>query len=902
MRTPPAVAPWVRTRLRAARASAWLTAALVLVTVFLAAALPRALDRSADGALREQLRAGGRDGAVLTATSLRLGAQGAGSPAEQLDVLAQELVRRVAEPLRPTGLGAVYGSTTSADRSLPGPGLPRPNGMAPVLGLAYLHGVDARSALAAGRWPAATDGADFEVALSEQVARTFGVSVGAVLDAGTDTSMSPPRHFRATVVGLFAAADPASQFWAGTDCLVRACLSSTVALGERTQYWRAAALVGPGELADLGFWSGKSPQDFVRVPVDVSAARADQLPRWRAAVGSLTGGPQRTALQVAAERPDVQVRSQLSALLGTAAERQSAVAPLSVLGPAGAAGVALTVLLLAAVLAGERRAGELRLLRARGASRGGVLRRLLGESAATALPAAALGTALALLLLPSPRWGGAVLAAGVTAAVALLVFPLRAALFPHAGAAAGRRRVVAELSVLALAVAAVVAVRQRGVAPAGAGVDLLLVAAPLLIALAGAVLLARLLPPLVGAVSRWAARRPGAVGFLALARASRPAVLPLLALLLAVTTAGFGATVLSSVDAGRLRAVRAETGADARVTARAVLPDGFAEAAAALPGVRAGVSAWTDRTASVAAPDGTVLSEVTLLVVDPQQYAALARRNGQPAIDPAPLSGGGADWAPALVSPGLAGRLGSGAHPLHTGRSVVSFRPAGVLPAGGAPALGTGEAVVLPVRQASAQAPALAGANLWLGSGELRTAQVRGLLQRLDPAAAPDGGAYAVRTGAEERERLAADPLQRSAARVFSWSVLAAGVFAAGAVLLTLVRSGPERAAVLARLRTMGLRPRQGLAVILLESLPTALGAAVAGALLATAATLLLGPAVDLSALVGVPAPGGVAPSARSVLTWSAALAVLFAATALAEALVSGRRQITVELRAGEDR
>ncbi|MFE1318310.1 hypothetical protein [Kitasatospora phosalacinea] len=515
MSTPPPVAPWVRTRLRAARSSAWLTAALVLVAVFLAAALPRALDRGADGALREQLRAGGRDGAVVTATSLRLGAQGGGSPARQLDVLAQELERRVTAPLRPTALGAVYGSTTLGERSLPGPELPRPNGMAPVLGLAYLHGVDGRSALAAGRWPAATDGADFEVALSEQVARTFGVSVGAVLDAGTDDSMAPPRHFRATVVGLFAAADPASPFWAGTDCLVEACLSSTVALGERTLYWRAAALVGPGELDELGFWSGRSPQDFVRVPVDVSGARADQLPQWRAAVGSLTGGPQRTELQVAAERPDVQVRSELSALLGTAAERRAAVAPLSVLGPAGAAGVALTVLLLAAALAGERRAGELRLLRARGASRGGVLRRLLGEGAATVLPAAVLGTALALVLLPSPRWGGAVLAAGAATAVALLVFPVRAALFPGtaagttsgagatagAGTAAGRRRVVAELSALVLAVAAVVAVRQRGVAPAGAGVDLLLVAAPLLIALAGAVLLARVLPLLVAAGS-----------------------------------------------------------------------------------------------------------------------------------------------------------------------------------------------------------------------------------------------------------------------------------------------------------------------------------------------------------------------------------------------------------------
>lgn len=56
-------------------------------------------------------------------------------------------------------------------------------------------------------------------------------------------------------------------------------------------------------------------------------------------------------------------------------------------------------------------------------------------------------------------------------------------------------------------------------------------------------------------------------------------------------------------------------------------------------------------------------------------------------------------------------------------------------------------------------------------------------------------------------------------------------------MLLTLARATPERAALLARLRTMGLRPRQGVALILVESLPQAVTAALGGGLIAVAAS-----------------------------------------------------------------
>lgn len=159
-----------------------------------------------------------------------------------------------------------------------------------------------------------------------------------------------------------------------------------------------------------------------------------------------------------------------------------------------------------------------------------------------------------------------------------------------------------------------------------------------------------------------------------------------------------------------------------------------------------------------------------------------------------------------------------------------------------------------------------------------------------------------MRTSSATVAELGADPLQRSAERLFWASVAGAAGFAVLSVLLTLVRAAPDRAALLARLRTMGLPRRQAVALILAEALPQALVAAFGGALAAAAAVALIGPAVDLSSLVGVEVPAGLRLTVRPVLVQALGVAALVAAAVLAEAAVSGRRQITTELRAGDQR
>jgi putative ABC transport system permease protein len=914
---------WVRARLRAAPGAALLAAALVFVTAFLATALPRALDRSADGALRALVGANGPTAGALVATATPL--RGNPDLAADLDTLRGTVTGRVSDPLRLAPGRTVTGSRTLVPRPLLGAGLPRPGGEPPELGLFFLDGAERHAQLAAGRWPGGSptaSGSAVEVALAEPTAAVLGLRVGSVIDGGTALH----QQIRATVVGLFRATDPQDPFWSGTACLTAPCPLARSVQGETVPYWLTGALIGRGRLAALSWWSDRV-EDFVQVPLDPAVLRADRTAALRRTVGALLAGPEADAAAAESRRSDLHVTSALPALLTLAENRRAAAAPLTALGPVGAAGVALAVLCLAAALAVERRTAELHLLRARGASRAALGRRLLAEGTVTVLPAAAAATVLALAVLPTPRWGAAVAAGGATAVVALLALPVRALLALPADARrgarqeaaaqrSGRRRAVVEAAVAAVTVAALVAARRRGVAPGG-GVDPLLVAAPLLIALSGALLLARCWPALAGLAARRAARGRGPVAFLGLARAARgsggrrgPSVLPLLALLLAVTTAGFGATVLTALHAGQQRAALTAVGADAVVsTPGDPLPAGFAERAAALPGVVSGLPAWRDGSASMATADRSLFPNVTVLVVDPVRYAALAERSGTGRFDPALLAARAADGTvPVLVTPGLAARLDDSPSGIHLGPGEIEARMVGVVD--GAVGVGGGEIAVLPAAPAAAALPAVGRPNLWFGTGRIEPGPLGDLLRRLDPAAgatstpAPWAGpaGYHVATAAEEARGRAAPPAPPAAARVFDAAVLAADAFALLAVLLTLVRATPERTALLARLRTMGLRPRAGLALILAEALPQALAAAGVGAALAAVAALVLGPAVDLAAVIGAPVHATVAFAAGPVAVQALALAAAAAAAVFAEAAYAARRQISTELRAGDDR
>ncbi|WP_407840600.1 hypothetical protein ACE1OC_36530 [Streptomyces sp. DSM 116496] len=904
----PPPAPWVRTRLRATPLSALLGAALAFVAVLLAAALPRAMDRGTDQALRSFLESRGPSQTSLYVTARpRYGEESV----QNLDEVLATLVSRTAPGFAVAPAGPVHGSS-AAPRPLANRGLAAPDGVPPQLGLHHLRTASEHVRLVEGHWPGApapAPGSPIPIVLSQSAAKTIGIRVGMVLESTTGRALTT---MKAEVVGLYVANDDAEDYWTDFTCLLRACLNMTTTQPPQA-FWRTEALVGAEALDPLPEWGDGDSKDFWRIPVDTGALRADLLPATAKAVASYLSGPTATRLTQETRRSDLRFTSRLPEQFTLAEARRQAAAPLAAMGPAGVAGVAFVVFCLAAGLTGDRREAELRLLLARGGSRAGIVRRLLAENAVTVLPAAALAAVLAVVLLPTPRSAGTVLAASAATLLALLAVPVRAFVLLSPKRPPGpRRRLVAELLALAATAAAVFEVRSRGVAPAGAGVDPLLIAAPLLLALCGGLLLARLQPALVGALARAAGRGPGLIGFLGLARAARgtggrarPSVLPLIAMLLAITTGGFGATVLTAVADARFAAARAAVGGDAQLAAPggAALPESLTTAVDALPGVRSSVKVWSDDNVFLYGTK-TGSTQISVIVADPVEYAKLSAATGRGRFDPALLATGAAGTSgstvPALISRDLADDDTSGFRLRLENGGELKLTTVGVIDGTPARPGARSTTVVLPASQVMAAIPQMGLPNSWFALGKIDQHRLEQAVRTADPTAGEER--YRVRTSSAATAELGSDPLQRSAERLFWASLAGAAGFALLAVLLTLVRAAPDRAALLARLRTMGLRPRQGILLILVESVPLALAAALGGALLAAGTVALLGPALDLSTLVGTRVPTGLQVLVTPVLIQALGLAVLVAGAVLAEAAISGRRQITTELRAGDQR
>ncbi|KIF07547.1 hypothetical protein PL81_01315, partial [Streptomyces sp. RSD-27] len=146
----PRPAPWVGTRLRAAKAGSVLAAVLAFVAVLLAAALPRAQDRGADQALRSFLQRGGPGYTSLLATAPPERGQGT----ERLDATKSTLLAHTGGSFHVDPDSVVYGSWTVKGRGLLNPGLAAPSGLPPVMRLLYVRDARAHVRLVEGRWPA----------------------------------------------------------------------------------------------------------------------------------------------------------------------------------------------------------------------------------------------------------------------------------------------------------------------------------------------------------------------------------------------------------------------------------------------------------------------------------------------------------------------------------------------------------------------------------------------------------------------------------------------------------------------------------------------------------------------------------------------------------------------------
>ncbi|MFJ3643309.1 FtsX-like permease family protein [Streptomyces sp. NPDC090108] len=907
---PRAVAPWVRTRLRTAPGAAPALALLVALTAALAAALPLAVDRYEDAGLVHAVRAARPDRTTVRVTAPLVGPDAESTdPDKPVDTarLRQQYgkVLGVAGGLLPVDRDqSSYGVMTDVDLPVPDAWLPAPSGAPAHVSLMAPDGLGAHARVRSGRLPRTTAPVDpesprIEAAVTAETAKRMHIEVGSVVHL--PAVGRPP--VAAEVTGILTPRDPDGAYWSTVPLMQTPSLVPIPDSVPVAKYWLGTLLI-PQKATPALLSTRFHPSRYWFVAPRLTGLRARGLDGLRHGVASLENGPGLSRTR-AATGSEADVDSDLDNFLNSFAGLRSTVSPLVSVAAAGAATVAAVVLCMAGGLAADRRRAELALLRARGASLPGLAGRLLAETAVAAVPAGALGLAAALLLLPAHHTLYAFAAAAAVTLTACAALPLAAVLahrrvratVPRADAASvrpSRRRLVLELTLLVPAAGAVEALRRRGTTG-----DQLISLAPVLIAVIATLLLLRLQPPLLRLAGRPAGRLRGAVALLSLARAGRTSgsgALPLLALLTALTTAAFGGSVLSGVAAARDRAALLTVGADARVEYGSPLPSGLAARVRSLPGVHEVAAASITYEATL----GTTAYKVPVAGVDPGTYSALAARTGLGAFPErvlngkGPHAGSGTAPLPALASPGVARDYGTDPLKLWLpDGSTVTVRITTVRDR--TPAVPGSEFLV--VDRAGLPGNAARPTSLLL-TGTPRDA---GALRRTA------GSSAGVHTLTEERARYADSPLQTGAVHVYTAAVAAGAGLAVLALLLALLRAAPERAALLARLRTMGLTRAQGRRLLILESLPQALLAAAGGALTGWTAVQVLSPGVDLLVLA-MPSAG--AATDRAVLVpdlWSLAvptLTVVVVAVGVAalQAWWTGRRGSVTELRAGDAR
>ncbi|MGI5522628.1 FtsX-like permease family protein [Micromonospora sp. CA-259024] len=508
---------------------------------------------------------------------------------------------------------------------------PRPDDDPIFANLATLDDLAGHAELTSGAWP--RPGANpIQVSLPERVAGALGLSVGEripVRDRATE------RRGELVLAGTWRPRDPADAYW------LLAPGVGTGSAGSGTSY-------GPFGLDPADFaatFPGSVSASWLAEP-DLGGVDTANLPAVRKALTEAA-----TAVPEAAELGSSgQVVTKMEQLLDRIARadlvgRSSLATPLLLILVLG--GYALV---LVAALLHEDRRPQTALLRARGAARAQLAGLAAREATLVVAPAALLGPLIASEALRYIRPGGssdlstaggnttlvwAVAAATAAGCLVAMVLPtLRSAGTYVADMAARSRpnraasvqRASVDLVLVALAVLAWVQLRRYASPLAGSGnglgLDPLLVAAPTLGVLAGAVLALRVLPPLTRFAERFVDRRPWTATMFGMWQAGRrPHAGPVLLLALAVGGSTLAWSLISTGERSQVEQAGHTVGADLRVTERAgSAPPTRTGQLAALPGVDRVLPAWRDEIRV-----GREDLPVTVIGVDPASAPGVVR-------------------------------------------------------------------------------------------------------------------------------------------------------------------------------------------------------------------------------------------------------------------------------------
>jgi hypothetical protein len=465
--------------------------------------------------------------------------------------------------------------------------------------LASRSGLCEHLVVLAGRCPAARPlDLPAEVAVSATVAGRLHLRPG---DRLLPAALSAAGR-RAVVVGVYRAT-PEDPWWWGHELF-----------HDPRQDSDAADAAQDAVFADAGTLRAivGGPADVVArwdLPLDPGRVRLRDVAGLNRSVADL-----RAALSQA--YPQAAARTNLHGLLEEAERARQALTVPVLLVTVQLLALGLVILVVVAAMAAEARAGEVALAKVRGATTAQAFALATLELALVAL--AALPAGLALGWLGTAALARSQLVAGVPVAATPLAVAsaLLAGLVALAAAAAaglgavrrrvldqwrqarsgraGRRSLLAELVLLAVAGAALFNLRVGGLRRSGS-YDPLAVLAPALVVLAGALVVARLLPAAAGVLVRASAGSPrlGAfVGARQVARRGGAALRVVVALAAAFGLVTFALTVRQDLPRNRRDRALTETGAARRAQldlptgslgpelVRAVDPDGRAAMAA----------------------------------------------------------------------------------------------------------------------------------------------------------------------------------------------------------------------------------------------------------------------------------------------------------------------------------
>jgi putative ABC transport system permease protein len=817
------------------------------------------------------------------------------------DARQQVRAAMAATPL-PLGPGAWAGlSATSAVVAAGAPARAFIGITPPRLEVLYRDSLTSNATLVAGSLtgPAEPAGA-VAVAATPQTAARFALHPGSRLTLATAGAA-----VTLVVTAIARQRGGGSTFWQQDPV---AGVPSLATPPKGSPYWVGGVIADPDQLAAIqDAFTGPGLEMQWEFPLAIGGLNADQAQElYNALQRAATVTPALTTMEAAADTLNVSspLAADLSEFLGTQAGIQTVLLLLFV----SLIVIAAAVILLAARMMVLRREGELGMLRARGGSLGQVAA-VMGRGALVAvLPAAVIGAGLAIAAIP----GGAASSglgwslAAVAVAVALAGPPLIAAWryrkpAPAANPArnltadTGRRRSawrrpVAEVTACAAAIAGLVVLHDQG-QPAGGQVNLLVAAAPVLVAIPVVVIMLRLYPLAVRGLFALSARGTGATGFVAMSRATRSSltgVLPAFALVLALSLASFAGMITGGITRGETTASWDTTGADVLIQpgpAAAPVTPAVVKAIDSVAGVRdvTGVfsTAWVT-------PFG---QPVTVAAVDPASYAALVATTPFPAFPVARIGvSPSASSVPVFASPAAVAVLGRGTTQLATLGALgqLTVRVAGIVdstpaePAGGTFAVMALQALSGPFGSPAPNMILVAGSSI---DDTRLSAVVKNTL-----------GQATVTFRANVLASLASSPLQHGAALIVVLTLVEAAALGLFIVLLGLALGSADRELTMARLTVMG--HERGTRLVMAEAMPAVITAAVAGVVCAVALPHLIGPSIDLSAFTGTSVPVQFQPDLIALALPAAAVLVLALAALAAEARTLRRRGVTGMLRA----